>query len=123
MNIKEYIISGIWSDNPYLVIPPNQPGSVANSAHKKCQLCQEVKFTVEYLDNDQFIDKKIPVCTDCLKMHDGKGRQIVNDTSKTMECVKCGQQKLLGAFQINAGRNILDNRCLDCERTRLKKLR
>jgi hypothetical protein len=87
---KVYIESKAWLKNEYLVIPPGTKQSFAGSAHKKCRCCQEVKFTVEFMDNEQFEDGKLPACDTCIKAKNG--REIVNNTGKVSLCKKCQQK-------------------------------
>lgn len=112
MDKQAYITSKAWQNNPYLIIPPDTPESLAGSAHKKCECCQEVKFTVEFMDNEEFVDSKLPACDTCIKARDG--RNLLNKTGKTNQCRKCEKTKPLGEFAFDSAKHELGNICLVC---------
>lgn len=118
MDKQAYIISQAWIQNPFLVIPPNTAASVSASAHKKCQCCKKVKFTVEFPDyeNEQLLDGKLPVCTKCFKMANNAGRRIVELTGIEYMCKVCGVLQTLDRYSYAKPKNTLKTACVTCSR-------
>jgi hypothetical protein len=112
-NQKEYIQSKQWEQNGQLVIP--------SSTTKICNCCGKSKYTIEFIDLDnwdEFVDGKMPVCTDCYKAKNGSKRSKVEECLNTYTtvqiCSTCEKELKLHYFKYDKTRNGIQKVCALC---------
>ncbi len=65
---------------------------------KKCMLCNERKFSVEFANAPVFADKKLPVCIKCYRTDDGQA--VVEQVGKQAGCTKCHRVMNVAMFSV-----------------------
>lgn len=108
MDKQAYINNQIWLNNPYLLQP--------ETAVKRCQCCDEDKYSSEFPNYDTFEDGKLPVCITCFRMSDDKGREIVKLTGICLPCASCGVLQTLDRYSYTKRGNTLKTACRECGR-------
>jgi hypothetical protein len=117
MDKQTYISNNAWKGNPFLIQP--------ETAVKKCQCCEENKYSSEFPDYDHklFLDGKLPVCITCFRMSDDAGRNMVKLTGITIACKACGVFQTLDRYSYSKPTNTLRTACRACGSKVFKRIK
>jgi len=107
-NKADYLKSGVFDGNDYLV----QPDGV-----KRCACCDELFYSVEFVNWPELVDGKMPVCIKCWrgKIVADKVERILSGVLETRICRKCGTEMSVALFPGYSKRsNTTGDKCPDC---------
>ena len=109
-NKQQYLIDKLWRDDIFLVTP--------NGA-KICRVCNEKKYTVEFIDFALYVDGKLPVCSKCLrsKLLGDFSRSVIDRSDFRVKCVRCERKTELGQMGMSFVDNKVTKLCRDCTKS------
>lgn len=111
-NKKNYIRSGLWMDDDYLVQP--------ETAVKRCRCCGKLFYTADFINIPEIVDGKMPVCIWCYRSRklSDTVQGIMDGRAEVRMCRKCEMEKPISQFTSYDGRyNKMKDTCQDCTPT------
>lgn len=113
-NKSDYLSKSLWLADDFLMKPDGS---------KRCKVCNELHYAIEFIDYIRFLDGKLPVCNKCLrsKLSGVLSRSVIDELGFTIECGKCGTVSRLGEMSMSYSSNKVSNFCKSCTKVIFKE--